>query len=200
LASRGTAWAGALTRLLLRTRVTPNVISVTGVLISAAGSAAILWAPQWPLLFLLFAAAIQLRLLCNLMDGLVAVEGGRGSKLGPLYNEFPDRIEDSLFLAAAGQASGMLWLGLTAALLAAITAYLRTLGGSLGLPQDFSGPMAKQQRMAVLTLGAVAACIESFAAESRIALPVTLAVVAAGTLITMGRRTLRLADGLRTAP
>ena len=41
---------------------------------------------------------MQLRLLCNMMDGLVAVEGGLKSKAGDLFNEAPDRIEDVILL------------------------------------------------------------------------------------------------------
>ena len=37
--------------------------------------------------------------------------------------------------------------------LAALTAYVRVFGASLGQPPDFSGVMAKQRRMAALTAG-----------------------------------------------
>ena len=53
----------------------------------------------------------------------------------------------------------MPWLGWAAALLAALTAYVRVFGGALGLTQDFSGIMAKQRRMAALTVGLVAQAI-----------------------------------------
>ena len=93
------------------------------------------------------------------MDGLVAVEGGKSSPNGELFNEVPDRIEDSLFLVAAGYAIELSWLGWCAALLAVGTAYARQLGGALGFGQDFVGPMAKPHRMAVLTVGALLAAV-----------------------------------------
>ena len=96
-----------------------------------------------------------MRLVCNLLDGMVAIEGGRKSKVGAIYNEFPDRIADTLFLVPLGYAAGMPWLGWACALLAALTAYVRVFGGALGLAQDFSGVMAKQRRMAALTVGLV---------------------------------------------
>jgi hypothetical protein len=37
--------------------------------------------------------------------------------------------------------------------LAVVTAYIRVFGGALGFALDFRGPMAKQHRMAVLTVG-----------------------------------------------
>ncbi len=42
-------------------------------------------------------------------------------------------------------------LGWVAAFFAVMTAYIRVLGGSCGLEQRFTGPMAKQHRMALLT-------------------------------------------------
>jgi len=199
LKSRGTGWARAATSLLLRTRVTPDQVSMLGILISAGGAWALVAAVAAPGLYLVGALSIQLRLLSNMLDGLVAVEGGRKSAYGPLFNEVPDRIEDSLFLIAFGYAAGLAWLGLTAALLAAITAYVRALGGTLGFPQDFGGPMAKPQRMAALTLGALAAFAEAVWTGTFYVLPVTLAIVTAGTLVTIVRRILGIGRLLKAA-
>lgn len=199
LKSRGSRWAGAVTRLLLKTPLTANQISVIGVLISLLGAWAFVAAPAYPWLWLAGALAIQLRLLCNLFDGLVAVEGGRKSAYGPLYNEVPDRIEDSVFLIGFGYAAGLLWLGLTAALLAAVTAYVRALGGSFGFPQDFRGPMAKQQRMAALTLGSAAALVEALWQGTHWALVVTLWLVTIGAALTIVRRVLGIAARLKAA-
>ena len=120
----------------------------------AIGGLLIYFIDHW-LAWLAAAACVQLRLICNLLDGMVAIEGGRKSKVGAIYNEFPDRIADTLFLVPLGYAAGVPWLGWACALLAALTAYVRVFGGSLGLVQDFSGIMAKQRRMAALTAGLV---------------------------------------------
>lgn len=199
LKSRGTVWARALTARLLRTGVTPDQISVIGIGCAALGSLAVLAAPGHPWLYLLAALGIQLRLLCNMLDGLVAVEGGRKSPLGPLYNELPDRLEDSLLLIAFGCAAGLLWLGLLIALLAAVTAYVRVLGGTLGFAQDFSGPMAKPHRMAALTVTAIAALLEAHYLGSAHALVAGLVLIALGTAWTIVRRTRHLAQQLAAA-
>lgn len=146
------------------------------------------------------AALIQLRLLANLMDGMLAIEGGRQSQTGPLYNEIPDRIADVLFLAAAGYAvTWFSWgesLGWAAAVAAILTAYVRVLGGSFGLEEHFSGPMAKPHRMAVLTAACLLSIIEvPYGYEGRV-LAVALAVIAVGSIVTFARRTRRLARGL----
>ncbi len=48
--------------------------------------------------WLLAACLIQLRLLANMFDGMVAIEQGRQSPLGELYNEIPDRVSDAFIL------------------------------------------------------------------------------------------------------
>ncbi|WP_225981395.1 hypothetical protein [Mannheimia pernigra] len=53
---------------------------------------------------------------------MVAVEGGKKTANGAIFNEFPDRVADSLFLIALGYATPFFWLGWLAALLAALTA------------------------------------------------------------------------------
>jgi phosphatidylglycerophosphate synthase len=199
LKSRQTGWAKLAASLLLRTGISADQVSILGILLALLGSWAAVEAPGEPWFYLAAALGIQLRLLCNMLDGLVAVEGGRKSAYGPLFNEIPDRIEDSVLLIAFGQAAGQLWLGLLAALLAAVTAYIRALGGSLGLGQDFRGPMAKPHRMAALTLAAIAALVEALMMETRHAVAIALWIIVAGAALTAIRRTLGLAARLRAA-
>lgn len=191
LKSRSTRWAELVTRAALATKISANQVSMAGIIVAGLGAWALVEAPFRPLLLVAAAVCIQLRLLANMIDGMVAVEGGRGGPTGAIWNEFPDRIEDSLFLVAAGYAAALPWLGWLAALLAAICAYVRLLGGTLGQAQDFTGPMAKPHRMAALTLG----CILSLAWQPGIA--VALGAIAAGTLLTIFRRLARLSRAIR---
>ena len=141
---------------------------------------------------------MQLRLLCNLLDGMVAIEGGRKSKLGVLYNEVPDRVADSLFLVALGYAIGTPWLGWLAALAAAVTAYIRVLGGTFGLAQDFRGPLAKQHRMFVMTLGCCSASASTSVARRRSAsLRPAAWIIAIGAIVTCGTRIRAIARQLK---
>ena len=190
LKSRSTRWAGAAARAVLATGLSANQVSFLGIVIAALGAWAMVEAPTRPLLFLAAAACIQLRLLANMLDGLVAVEGGRGGPTGAIWNEFPDRIEDSLLLVAAGYAVELPWLGWLCALLAAICAYVRLLGGTLAQPQDFGGPMAKPHRMAALTIGCIAATVWFGG------LQVALGAIAAGTALTIALRLGRLSRAL----
>jgi phosphatidylglycerophosphate synthase len=187
LASRTTRWAGFLANAAVRAGLTADAISILSLVFAAAGAAALLLVPR-PWNLLACAAGIQLRLLCNLLDGMVAVEGGRKSKVGVLYNEVPDRMADSLFLVALGYASGIAWLGWLAALAAAVTAYIRVLGGTFGLAQDFRGPLAKQHRMAVMTAGCLLGIGEHAWNGGQYILEAAAWIIAMGAIVTCGTR------------
>ncbi|MEZ5442619.1 MAG: CDP-alcohol phosphatidyltransferase family protein [Lysobacterales bacterium] len=195
LKSRASRWAGWLTQRCLQWGLTPNQISLLSIA-SAVVGAGLMWLDYgWSLV--LAAICVQLRLLCNLLDGMVAVEGGQGTPSGALYNEVPDRVADSLFLIAAGYAAGMPWLGWLAALLAALTAYVRLLGGSLGLPQDFSGPQAKPHRMALLTVSLLLSAFQPLHwPTGPDLLWLGLILLTAGTAWTVWRRLRRIANAL----
>jgi phosphatidylglycerophosphate synthase len=198
ISARGNVFIQRIATALARSPLTPNAISVLSIVFAAAGAAALLWLPAWGAW--LCALGIQLRLLCNLFDGMVAVEGGKSTPTGALYNEVPDRVADSLLLVALGYAAGLPWVGWLAALLAAATAYIRTLGGALGQPQDFRGPMAKQHRMALMTLACVAAPFEQMLAGTGYVLKGAVALIAAGALLTCGTRLRAIAVRLEAAP
>jgi phosphatidylglycerophosphate synthase len=202
LKTRERGWAKAAAQLLVKAHVSPNAISILSLVFGGGAGVALYFSGQTPpfarmWLLLLAAAGIQSRLLCNMLDGMVAVEGGRQTKSGEVFNDLPDRIADAILLICAGYAvwehAYALQLGYGAAMLAVFTAYVRMLGGASGLKQSFIGPMAKQQRMAVLTI----ACLLSpweirLQLRSGSVLWVTLIVINIGCLVTIVRRTARI--------
>jgi phosphatidylglycerophosphate synthase len=199
LTTRSMAWAKSLASMLVKTNISPNQISVLSILPALAGAWLLLHSPS-PFMLVLVALCIQLRLLCNMLDGMVAIEGGKQSKVGVLYNEIPDRIADSLFIVALGYAVALPWLGWLGALLAATTAYIRVLGGANSLAQDFRGPMAKPHRMFVMTLGCLMAAALPFIWQNNasvLALTITSYLIAIGSGITCITRTLAIAQQLK---
>jgi phosphatidylglycerophosphate synthase len=198
LKTRSAGWANALARWLAKLGVRPNAVSVASVFFAAAAGAAF-WASGHtstapPGVWLVVAAVlIQGRLLCNLLDGMIAIEGGFKTKSGEIYNELPDRFADLLIIGGAGYAADatawqpeLAWL---AAGLAVTTAYVRALGVAAGASQKFHGPMAKPHRMALLTVAALVHGGWFFFTESPPALLFwALVVMAAGCLITIYRR------------
>jgi phosphatidylglycerophosphate synthase len=197
LKTRSRPAAAALASALGRRGVRPNHVSLAGVAFALVAAGALVAlphvsAPLQAALLVAAAVAIQLRLLCNLLDGLLAVEGGLQSATGELYNDVPDRFADVVIIVAAGYAIVWDWggpLGWAAASAALLTAYVRVLGGALGARQHFLGPMAKPHRMAVLTAACLLSLVELAAAEFEgLLLAVALGVVLAGSLATFARR------------
>jgi phosphatidylglycerophosphate synthase len=202
LRSRQSGWAQALSRRLADGPITPNQISIASMACAALAGLAFLGAGQSDgalrvALLLLAALGCQARLVCNLLDGMVAVEGGKQSPDGAFWNEFPDRVSDMLILCGVGYGFGLPELGWAAAGLAILTAYVRELGRASGQPADYAGPMAKPQRMAVLTGAALLSVIESVWAGQGGVMRIALWVVALGAAATVLRRSWRLLQRLR---
>lgn len=212
---------------LARAGVSPNMISVAGML-AAILAGICLWLTGTEarvltdvaidrgsgterLLLLLAAGLIQLRLLANLLDGMVAVEGGKRTATGELYNEAPDRVSDVAVLVGAGYAaaSNVPELGYLAAIGAVMVAYARALGKGTGYPADFRGPMAKQQRMFIITVMCVFLAIAPLPLRNLLTLrlpvwdaplppmSIALLVIVAGCIVTFWRRMGLLAQRLR---
>lgn len=196
LAVRRLALMQSIAAALARRGVTPNALSRASTGWAALGCGAFAGTPflgpiTGSLALMLAALAIQARLLCNLFDGMVAVEGGKATPSGAFWNEAPDRVSDALLFWGAGLAAGWPALGLGVAVLALCTAWVREFGRAEGLAPDFGGPMAKQHRMAALTLGALVAAW----AGVWVLVPV-LALIAAGTALTVALRARRVLGAL----
>jgi phosphatidylglycerophosphate synthase len=193
---------------LARSGATPNSISFMSIVFGCAAGAllaATAHVDGWVLrgCWLGAAACVQLRLIANLLDGMVAVEGRKGGPVGDLWNEAPDRVSDAAIFIGAGFAAGSCTcLGFSAAVVALFVAYVRALGASVGVGQIFLGPQAKQQRMAVSTFACVLSAVFpslawSAAGHSVTIIKIALAIIVVGGVITAWRRLSRIATLLR---
>lgn len=208
LTSRDAHAARRLAAWLIGRNVSANAVSLSSIGFAALAALCLVATrtatPIVSRMFLLAAAVfIQLRLLANLLDGMIAVGSKKASAVGELYNEVPDRVADILILVAAGIAGGTPMLGYQAALVAVVTAYLRALGNSVGTRGLFLGPMAKPQRMATITAACFyCACAPAewpgaLATGTRAAIGVALALIVGGGLLTSARRLRLIAIALR---
>jgi len=206
LKTRQRAGPPALARILTRAGASPNAISLASLIFALAAGLCLAWTARVEgaarlALFLAAAAGIQLRLLCNMLDGMVAVEGGKRTVYGEIFNDMPDRFADVAILVGAGYSIAIVpWgheLGWLAATLAVITAYIRLLGGSMGITQYFIGPMAKPHRMALLTAACVIAIFEDYLGMAGRIIAIALALMVVGMLVTCVRRTLRIVADLK---
>jgi phosphatidylglycerophosphate synthase len=208
IAARGWSISRKMSSWLGRRGVSPNGISVIGMIAAlAAGGCLAATAYCGEVLRILWAAAgllIAVRLLANMFDGMVAIETNRASSVGELFNEVPDRVSDSAVLIGLGYVLGSDPIaGLIAAIAAMLTAYVRAVGKAAGAPSDFRGPMAKQQRMflviALCAVGTVAPYTTTARIENTyLTLPIAvLWVIAMGSLLTAARRFGGIAAKLR---
>ena len=208
LRTRTRGWARGLSSRLAGWGVRPNAVSLMSIVASLVACAAFAGSAGAPrslraACLLLAALFIQLRLLANMLDGLIAVESGRHTPTGDLFNEIPDRVDDLLILVGAGFAVAnplSIGLGLACAIFAILTAYIRVLAGSLGLPQRFTGPMAKPHRMATLTVAALMGSAEVVVTGGAAwSIQIGLGIIALGSVVTVMRRIRLAAQDLRSA-
>jgi phosphatidylglycerophosphate synthase len=103
-------------RWLSRQNITPNQISLASIVFAALAALCLVRLSTaeavavWPL-SLMAVFFILCRALCNMFDGMVAVEGGKKTASGELFNDIPDRIADPLIIVSAGYAADRRELG-----------------------------------------------------------------------------------------
>ena len=192
-------------RWLIARGVPPNSISLAGMAGGIAAGLALAATQLLPwsrALFLLGVAAIVVRALGNLLDGMVAVGSGKASPFGELFNEIPDRVSDMAILIGAGYAAGgNPGLGFVAALTAVFVAYVRAEGKVTGAAQHYCGPMAKPERMAVVVLISLFCALTPTGWQPAVQIgnqhfglmAFGLAVIALGGIVTVFRRLRRIA-------
>lgn len=203
--SRNTRWAEAVTSLLVRIGVSPNAISICGMVAAVVAGitffgTGITTGLEQRVLWFCGGVLCQVRLLCNLFDGMVAVKRNVASPRGELYNEVPDRVSDAaVFIGLGYSAGGDVTMGYIAALISVFVAYVRAMAKSLGAPNDFCGPMAKPQRMALATLIAMYMALspEAWRLEWGESKGVLVLVIVGGVLTAMRRlvRAARYVEG-----
>ncbi len=163
VSSRDTKFAKRAASWLANKNISPNSISILSIVFSLISLLAFYLDCYNQInhlsAMIIAIIGIQGRLVMNLLDGMVAIEYNKKSLVGGLYNEVPDRISDSFIIFGSGLLVSKYQFGMDLAYLAiilsAFTAYIRTLGASLNCPHFFSGPMAKQHRMALITISCV---------------------------------------------
>jgi len=200
LKSRETSWASFTAQTIARTKITPNQISILSVVMSIIAMLAFLFSSSHPYLLLIAALFIQLRLLCNLFDGMIAIEYKKKSSLGGIYNDLPDRFADAFIILglsfAVQNKPYAIFIGWIGVFFSVMTAYIRVLGLSLGTNAYFNGPMAKQHRMFFCTFSAI---LQYVFFMLNITIPViyyTLYIIAVGALLTCFNRLYKISSEL----
>lgn len=149
-------WQRALKPIVafcVRYRIQPDVFTYGAIVLSvAAGAAFILAADRMAWLWIV-PPFVLLRLLFNLMDGLLARELRLADTWGEVKNEFGDRIADgAIFLGLVFGGYVDAQMAALALFLMLLVSYLGILGKALGGERVYGGVFAKGDRMISLAL------------------------------------------------
>jgi CDP-diacylglycerol--glycerol-3-phosphate 3-phosphatidyltransferase len=168
--------------------VSPDVLSLIAILVAGIGGACLALSPSTPAALLGVPLAAAIRLVLNLLDGMVArrlAAGGPGRAIGELWNELGDRVADLLFIGGLAFVPAVgPWLGLSAATAAVLASYAGITARAAGGRRQYGGVMSKPGRMIVL---AVAAPMAFLTGDERWLVGSAI-VLLAGSLVTLLQR------------
>ncbi len=187
---------GSIERYLVRKRVHPDYLTLGALALSIAGGVAIYASNAAPWLLLLIPCVTLCRTALNALDGLVARDTGLARPWGEVLNETCDRLSDIALFAGVCFAPGSnIALGACAILSMLLSSYVGVLSREAGGKRQYGGVMGKADRMIYLDIASVAA----FFLPSIPVLTCLLAVVLAGSLITLIQRLVSTYADLQSA-
>lgn len=166
--------------VLVRRGVSPNTISLAGILFAAGAGLSLALLPA-PVAALPVTLLLVARLAAANLDGSVARESGRQTRWGAVLNEFGDRAADLLVLAGL-LAHVSLPLALGVLLAASMPSWVSLAGAAAGTRRINGGPVGKTERCLLVALAAATGWYTAFAV-----------VVLAGSVLTGLLRMVRLA-------
>jgi CDP-diacylglycerol--glycerol-3-phosphate 3-phosphatidyltransferase len=182
---------------LTRTRVTPNALTASGVVLCALASVLVYFEYRNELLFF-WAGAIVFVVgsILDILDGALARAGGKTTPFGAFVDSTTDRISEAFMLGAIAlvltRDGNELGVGLTVAAIAGsfLVSYARARAEALGLRGDV-GIGSRAERVVVITAGLVLAPWG--------VLPWGIGVLAATAWFTVLQRILHVRRQLRSA-
>ena len=197
-------WAHNLGRFLAQHNVTPNDISLLGVMFAATAGAAFYFSLQpdamdRALLLLLAAAAIQLRRLSGRLHAIVSRESVQ-PRPHAIFYDFPNRIAEALILVPAGYAVQNLPFGLELAWSAAflgLVQRLRRPNGN-GVPETKSRMTIRNLPMMLLSAASVLSVFDRVVYLPGIMLWIALVVLNVAVVVAIWQRTLQIVHAEET--
>jgi len=180
---------------LARTRVTPNMLTTSGVLLCAAASVIVLFESRDELLFYWLAAVVfVIGSLLDILDGALARAGGKTTPFGAFLDSTTDRVSEGFMLTAIAWVLARhhhpTFVAVAMAAMAGsfLVSYTRSKAEGLGLRGDV-GIGSRAERVVVITAGLVLAPWG--------VLPWSLVLLACTAWITVGQRVLHVRKQLR---
>ncbi|HIA27532.1 MAG TPA: CDP-alcohol phosphatidyltransferase family protein [Planctomycetes bacterium] len=140
-----------LVRLLARTGVSANQVTIAAILLSMAAGLWVFQSQGEPQSLLAIPAVLLLRMALNAIDGMLAREHDMKSSVGALLNELGDVISDIaiyLPLAVVDGFSPILVVGMV--LVAVVSEMTGVIAVQIGASRRYDGPMGKSDRALVI--------------------------------------------------
>ncbi|NPB06005.1 MAG: CDP-alcohol phosphatidyltransferase family protein [Aquificae bacterium] len=183
------SFTSPLLELLRKKGVSPHAVTVTGFILTAAGSAFLYLEKDLLAFFLLLAGA-----LADGIDGALARRTGRSSRFGAFLDSTLDRLSDALpFVALTGRFAAL--ADETGALLSSLAltfslavSYARARAESLGV-KGVRGFMERTERWAVLLTGLLLGLLKP-----------ALVLILLGSMFTLLQRILETKKALEGEP
>jgi len=146
---------------LIRTRITPNMLTATGVSLCVLAAVIVLFENQNEILFYWLAAVVFVSLL-DILDGALARAGGKTTPFGAFLDSTTDRVGEAAMLTALAYVLArhhhLVFVAVTVLAVAGsiLVSYTRAKAEALGLRGDV-GIGSRAERVIVITAGLVLA-------------------------------------------
>jgi CDP-diacylglycerol---glycerol-3-phosphate 3-phosphatidyltransferase len=148
---------------LTRTRLTPNALTASGVVLCAAASILVLFEDRNQVLFYWLAAAVfVVGSLLDILDGALARAGGKTTPFGAFIDSTTDRVSEGFMLTAIAYILArehhpvFVAIAMAAMLGSFLVSYTRAKAETFGLRGDV-GIGSRAERVVVITAGLVLA-------------------------------------------
>ena len=171
-------------RAVIARGIGADQVTAAGLACGAVAAAAILLSALAPWWLLCVPPLVLLRLACNALDGMIAVDTHGARPIGQVANEFADRIADACILIALSVRAGAPLLGIGTLALVLLSSYLGTVAQAAGGTRQYTGVMGKADRMILLALAAPVAAF----GPAGVVLVAALAAMAIGAAVTIAQR------------
>jgi CDP-diacylglycerol--glycerol-3-phosphate 3-phosphatidyltransferase len=175
---------------LTRTRVTPNALTASGVLLCATASVLVLFEGRNEILFYWLAATVFVAgSVLDILDGALARAGGKTTPFGAYLDSTTDRVSEGFMLTAIAyilathQHPVFVAVAMAAVAGSFLVSYTRAKAEALGLRGDV-GIGSRAERVVVITAGLVLAPWGM--------LPWSLVILAGTAWLTVGQRVLHV--------
>jgi CDP-diacylglycerol--glycerol-3-phosphate 3-phosphatidyltransferase len=184
-------WAAIFTpvaRLFLRWGVSPDTVTVVGTVGVCAG--ALVFFPRGQ--FLVGVLVCTAFVFSDIVDGLMARMSGRSSKWGAFLDSTLDRFGDAavfaglaMWYAGRGDSQPLTALALYCLVMGSITSYARARAESLGMRANVGIAERSDRMVSILVMTGLAGIF-----DLPVLIPITLAVLAVASTVTVVQRVL----------